>query len=205
MQPPPQPSRRVLLVHGAARSGGLGERLRRHALEVLEAAGAEVRLHDLLGDGFDPVLRLSDDAPHATACEPSEDPLTARYQEDVRWSEVIVVLHPVWWFAPPAILKGWIDRVLVHDVAIRQREGGAPQPLLGGRRALVVQTFNTKRAVDRALFLGVTASFWKRVVFASVGITSVNRLALYEVERLDARRLSRFEERLSRSLRLLLR
>ncbi len=205
MSQPAHSPRRVLLVHGAARQGGLGLRLRRRALEVLEAGGAEVRVHDLLSDGFDPVLRLPDDAPHATACDAQEDPLPARYQEDVRWAELFVVLHPVWWFAPPAILKGWVDRVLVHDVAIRQRTGGAPLPLLDGRRALLVQTFNTKRAVDRALFLGVTGAFWKRVVFASVGITSLSRLALYEVERLDERRLSRFEARLSRALELLLR
>jgi putative NADPH-quinone reductase len=183
----------------------LGARLRRHVLEVLAARGAEVRLHDLLEDGFDPVLRLADDAPHAAECDPAQDPLTARYQEDVRWAEVLVVLHPVWWFAPPAILKGWIDRVLVHEVALRQRAGGAPLPLLDGRRALIVQTFNTKRAVDRALFLGFTGAFWKRVVFASVGITSVNRLALYEVERLDEPRLTRFEARLARAVELLLR
>lgn len=202
---PPQPAARVLLVHGAARKGGLGLRLRERLVRALESAGAEVRVHDLLGDGFDPVLRLADDAPHAARCDEAADPLVARYQRDAEWAEAFVVLHPVWWFAPPALLKGWIDRVLVHEVAIRQRVGAAPEPLLEGKRALVVQTFNTRRAIDRALFLGWTSAFWKRVVFFSVGITKVSRLALYEVEGLDERRLARFEARLERAARALVR
>jgi NAD(P)H dehydrogenase (quinone) len=194
---------RVLVVLGGARNRGLGKRLMELSVTVLREAGAEVRVHDLLADGFDPVLRLEEDERHATRCTLEEDPLVARYQDDAIWAEAFIVLHPVWWFAPPAIIKGWVDRVFVHEVALRQRAGASPAPLFEGKRALVVQTFNTNRAVDRALFLGMTSFFWKRAVFFSVGISKVARLALYEVEKLDGAKLARFEQRLVRAVHAL--
>lgn len=203
--PDVEPSkRRVLVVFGTGRVRGLGRVLLEGLLGVLRERGADVRVHDLLADGFDPVLRLEEGAHHAGSVSVDADPVAARYQEDVRWAERFLVVHPVWWFAPPAILKGWIDRILVHDVALRQRAGESPSPLLTGRRALVVQTFNTSRAIDRVAFLGLSAFFWKRVVFHSVGVERVARLPLYAVESLSEVRLGRFRARLVRALDALL-
>jgi len=191
---------RLLLLYGGGRRGGLCQHLFGFAQRELEARGVEVRATDLLADGFDPVLRLEEGERHATACDPEREPLVARYQEDVRWAERLVVVHPVWWFAPPAILKGWVDRVLVDGVALEQREGTPPRGLLAGRRMLVVQTFNTNRAVARLTFGGAAGAFWKRVVGLPVGIERTKRLALYSVESLDEDRLRRFERRLARGL-----
>jgi len=192
--------RRLLVVLGGAREGGLCKYLADSLVADLEAAGAEWRLQDLLADGFDPVLRLGADERHATECDPATEPLTARYQADVRWADAYIIVHPVWWFAPPAILKGWVDRVFVHEVALRQADGGAPEGLLAGRSALVVQTFNAGRAIDRLAFLGISSSFWKRAVFLPVGIKKVGRLALYEVEDIAEARLARFCTRLGRAV-----
>jgi putative NADPH-quinone reductase len=195
----PDPAR-VLVIHGGARSGGLGQRLADFTVECLEKTGAQCRRHDLLADGFDPVLRLGSAEPHATRVEAAEEPLVARYQADAIWAHGFGVLHPVYWFAPPALVKGWVDRVFVHDVALRQKPEGSPEPLFGGKRALVVQTFNASRTVDLALFRGLAGSFWKRAVFASVGIGDVTRLALHELPQLDTERLARFEDRLAEAL-----
>ncbi len=192
------------MVFGGGRAGGLGRELVEGALRTLHDAGALVRVHDLLADGFDPVLHLAEDQPHARACSDGEDPLASRYQADVRWASCFLVVHPVWWFAPPAILKGWIDRILVDGIALEQHDGTSPSPLLEGRRALVVQTFNTSRAIDRVAFLGISAFFWKRVVFHSVGVGRVARLPLYSVEKLSQARLERFRARLDRAIRALL-
>lgn len=195
---------RVLLLHGGGRRSGLCRHLFEVARRALEARGAELRATDLLEDGFDPVLRLEEGQRHATACDPDREPLVARYQEDVRWADRLVIVHPVWWFAPPAILKGWVDRVLVDGVALEQREGEPPRGLLAGRRMLVVQTFNTNRAVARLAFGGAAGAFWKRIVGLPVGIERTKRLALYSVEALDEHRLRRFEQRVARALGALL-
>jgi NAD(P)H dehydrogenase (quinone) len=156
----------------------------------------EVRIQDLLADGFDPVLRIPGSAPHALPEHTT--PLARRYQDDVRWMDGIVVIHPVWWFAPPAILKGWVDQVLVHGVAIEQRASGSPRPLLGGRRALLIQTFNCNRAIDRIVLRGMSESFWRRGVFLPVGILRVERLAFHGVDGMTPRKLAALEAKVSR-------
>ncbi len=187
----------MLLVLGHSRTSGLGHHLLSVARDALRERGVAFRVHDLLGDGFDPVLRMRPDQIHAERCSADEDALVHGYQEDVRWADRYIILHPVWWFAPPAILKGWVDRVLVDGVAIEQTENGSPRGLLGDRKALVVQTFNAARTVDKVVFRGLAGLFWKRAVFLPTGIHQAKRFALYGVQTISPRKLEARSRRLA--------
>ncbi len=193
---------KVLLVIGHGRRDSLCHRLLAAARGALEAGGTEARVQDLLADGFDPVLRLPEGV--SAALPEHVSPLARRYQEDLVWMDALVVVHPVWWFGPPAILKGWVDQVLVETVAFLRPPSGNPRPLLGGRRALLVQTFNAPRAVDRLLMRGISESFWRRVVFRSAGIRMVQRLAFHGVERTSAAGVERMEGEVARAAAKLL-
>jgi NAD(P)H dehydrogenase (quinone) len=60
-------------------------------------------------------------------------------QAKLDWANLVIMIFPVWWFGPPAILKGWIDRVLAVDVAY----GGGrwfDQGVYRGKRALIACT-----------------------------------------------------------------
>lgn len=192
-------ARRVLIVHGNGRGTGLCHLLLEQISAAIASRGLELRVHDLLADGFDPVLRLRADQSHAEALSAQQDPLVARYQLDVGWADSFVIVHPVWWFAPPAILKGWVDRVLVDGIAL-SHASEPPRGLLAGRSALVVQTFKAPRLVDRILMGRLASRFWSKAVFFSLGVKQVTPLALYEVGALDPERLQRFRERLERAL-----
>ena len=54
--------------------------------------------------------------------QPADD-LTALHQREIKEADGIVVVHPNWWGQPPAILKGWVDRVLREGVAYGFAEG----------------------------------------------------------------------------------
>jgi len=168
-------------------------------MDALAGLAVETRLHDLLADGFDPVLRLRVDQPSAEALDPKADPLVAGYQADVRWASHMVIIHPVWWFAPPAILKGWVDRVLAGGVAL-DHGTEPPRGLLGGRRALVLQTFKASSSVDRWVMGGISGKFWKRAVFPSVGIQSSTVLNLHAAQKPWGARLETFERRVRKEL-----
>lgn len=188
----------VLLVIGHGREDSLCHKLLRTARKALEIRGCSTRVQDLLADGFDPVLRLPPGARHA---RPEHvGPLARRYQDDVRWMDALVVVHPVWWFAPPANLKGWVDQVLVDGVAIEQPPEGPPRPKLSGRRALLIQTFNAPRAADRIYMRNLAGQFWRRAVFASTGIVQVERVALYGVEAMAENDVARAEHRIDRAI-----
>jgi len=118
--------------------------IRRRAGAALAAAGHEVDLLDLYAEGFDPVLspaerRLYHDEARNTAG-------IAPYVERLRRAEALVVQFPTWSFGPPAILKGFFDRVFVPGVAFDLSDPANVRPLLGHLRRLVgVVTYGRPR------------------------------------------------------------
>jgi NAD(P)H dehydrogenase (quinone) len=83
---------------------------------VAEARGHRLHWADLHAEGFDPVLRATD--------EPDWDDPAKLYSPEVRVemarieaAEATVIVFPVWWWSMPAMLKGWIDRVWNHGWA----------------------------------------------------------------------------------------
>jgi NAD(P)H dehydrogenase (quinone) len=60
-------------------------------------------------------------------------------QQLITDADLLVMIYPVWWWAPPAILKGYVDRVFTHGFAFRYDENG-PTGLLTGKQAFVFTT-----------------------------------------------------------------
>ena len=91
----------------------------------------------------------------------------------------IVIVHPNWWGQPPAILKGWVDRVLRPDVAYRFLEGdsgaGVPVGLLQAKAALVFTTSNTPPDRELAVFGDPLETLWKNCIFGLCGVPLVFR------------------------------
>jgi NAD(P)H dehydrogenase (quinone) len=81
----------------------------------LSDAGAEIRLHDLYADQFVPMLSW-DEWKGYLACPDNRQPVL-REVEDVTWCDTLIFVYPTWWYGLPAMLKGWLDRVLLPEVA----------------------------------------------------------------------------------------
>ena len=43
--------------------------------------------------------------------------------DDLQWADTLIFVYPTWWYALPAVLKGWLDRTLLPDVAFLMPEG----------------------------------------------------------------------------------
>jgi putative NADPH-quinone reductase len=134
--------------------------------------GWRIALHDLYAERFDPV---QPDGESRT----SSDPLVEAHCRDLRDADLILVFHPNWWGQPPAILKGWIDRVFRPGVAYDYPPGaGAEAPLVGllrAKAALVLNTSNTPAAREREVFGDPLEDLWKRCIFGACGVASVGR------------------------------
>jgi putative NADPH-quinone reductase len=87
----------------------------------LGAAGAEVRLVDLYASRFDPVLTAAEHEGYLDA--PANRATVAPHCDDLGWCDALVFVYPTWWYGLPAMLKGWLDRVLLPEVAFRMPEG----------------------------------------------------------------------------------
>lgn len=164
----------VVLAHPSLAS--LNHALARAAVAAAEAAGAAVALHDLYRDGFDPRLQAAE-----VDTSDFADELAAGYARDLLAADLLVVVHPVWFFQLPATLKGWVDRVVRQGVAFDLDAHGNVTGRLRTRSALVVTTGNASAAVEREVFGDPVTRFWRDVVLAPAGVGGVERLAFSPV------------------------
>lgn len=146
----------------------------RTVTETLQANNYEFVFHDLYAEGFPPVL---------SAAEISRDavlpPLIEQHCREIRTAEGIIIIHPNWWGQPPAILKGWVDRVLRAGVAyefIGEDKGeGVPAGLLQAHIALIFNTSNTPVEREMKVFGDPLETLWKNCIFGLCGVNHVYR------------------------------
>ena len=91
----------------------------------LSAAGAEYRVIDLYAEHFSPALSLQDWHDYEdTSCNTAR---IASHVESLNWCNSLIFIYPTWWFGQPAMLKGWLDRVLVPGVAFTMPSDDNPR------------------------------------------------------------------------------
>ncbi len=162
----------IILAHPDP--GSFNHAIATTAADSLRRNGHEVVLHDLCQEQFPPLL---------TAAELQKDArlelVVARHCREIASADGIIIVHPNWWGMPPAILKGWIDRVLRMDVAYRfvanDKGEGVPVGLLKAKTAIVFNTANTPDDRERTVFGDPLETLWKRCVFDLCGVKNVQR------------------------------
>lgn len=112
---------RALVVYCHPKEGSFNAAVRDLVLAKLREAGAEVRLNDLYARGFQPVLTPEEWTGYLDC--PSNQTAVSRDVEDIRWCDTLIFVYPTWWYGLPAMLKGWLDRALVPDVAFLMPDG----------------------------------------------------------------------------------
>lgn len=144
----------TLIVLGHPEPKSFNGALRDQAASTLGALGHSVRVCDLYASGFDARITRGD---FTAARDPEYFKITreqanawktggfapeiAQSIDDLRWAELVILQFPMWWFGPPAVVKGWIDRVFVPGLTYGRgawfETGG-----MKGKRAMVSVTFD---------------------------------------------------------------
>ena len=107
---------RALLVHCHPDPASYSAALRDAAGAALRRAGHEVDLLDLYATRFDPVLSPAERASY-NADTARNVAGVADHVARLRRAEALVVVYPTWLYGPPAMLKGWLERVWLPGVA----------------------------------------------------------------------------------------
>jgi len=150
---------KISIILGHPTPGSFNHAIATKATETLSAFGHKVVFHDLYAENFDPIMRAAEIPRGAPA--PAE---IERHSAEIVSAEGIVIVHPNWWCQPPAILKGWVDRVLRPGQAYRF-EAGRSVGMLKARTALVINTANNAQENEVAMYGDPLEVFWKKVVF----------------------------------------
>jgi putative NADPH-quinone reductase len=165
---------KILIVLAHPDVGSFNHALAGAAAQAAKRQGHAVTLHDLHAERFDPVLPAAEIPRDATL-----PPWLERHCADLAAAEGIVVVHPNWWGQPPAILTGWIDRVVRPGVAYEFEGGdsgeGVPVGLLRAKTAVVLNTSNTPPEREHDAFGDPLESIWRRCVFDLCGVKDVRR------------------------------
>jgi len=162
----------IILAHPNQES--LNHAIARAAVEALERNGHDVYLHDLYEEKFDPLLSV-EEMPKNVSLSPEIE----KHCREISGADGIIVIHPNWWGQPPAILKGWIDRVIRPGVAYEFQESdkgeGVPRGLLKAKAALVFNTSNTGTEREKNVFGDPLEAIWKNCIFDLCGVTNFYR------------------------------
>lgn len=162
----------IILAHPGEKS--FNHAIAETVVSVAEGGGHRVLMHDLYAEKFDPLLPAGEivrdaDLPKAIA----------GHCREIAAADGIVIVHPNWWGQPPAILKGWVDRVIRPGVAYRFAEGdngeGIPIGLLKAKAALVFNTSNTPERREREVFGDPLEALWKNCIFDFCGVPVFQR------------------------------
>ncbi len=167
---------KISLILGHPRKDSFCHAIADTAATTLRANGHLVAFHDLYREGFNPLV-----AAEESLTRVSDDPLVEQHCAELRGAEGLIVVHPNWWGQPPAILKGWIDRVIRPGVAYQLAVGadGARTThvgLLRVRTALVFNTSDSPFEVEQTRFGNTLGVLWKTYIADLSGIPDVKRI-----------------------------
>jgi NAD(P)H dehydrogenase (quinone) len=165
---------KVSIILGHPTLGSFNHAIVAAAEDTLRANGHEAHTHDLYREHFDPVM-TSAEIPKDAILPPEIE----RHCREIGEADGIIIVHPNYWSAPPAILRGWVDRVLRPGRAynfVPDGQGGAtPVGLLKAEVGLVFTTANTPHDREVALFGDPLETHWLKVVFGLCGVPHTRR------------------------------
>jgi NAD(P)H dehydrogenase (quinone) len=164
----------ISVILGHPDKGSFNHAVAETAVKTLRGNGHDVIFHDLYKEEFPPVL------PSSEITKDAHLPLIiSRHTAEIVAADGIIIIHPNWWGQPPAILKGWIDRVIRPGAAYEFTEGdsgeGVPNGLLKAKAAVVFTTSNTAPEREQAVFGDPLETLWKNCVFGLCGVDNFCR------------------------------
>lgn len=165
---------RISVILGHPYEKSFNSAISETVVSTLNNNGHIVMFHDLCQEKFDPILTDEE-----LVSGVAKDDLVLRHQQEIKEADGIIIIHPNWWGQPPAILKGWVDRVLRENIAYKFSEsdngGGLPIGLLKAKTGLVFNTSNTPAERENTVFGDPLQRIWKDCIFDFCGVTIFDR------------------------------
>jgi len=129
--------KKIVIINGHPDQESFSYGLSEAYIKGAKKSEAEIRQINIRELNFNPNLQFG--YRKRTALEP--DLLKA--QEILKWANHLVWVYPVWWSSVPAIMKGFLDRVLLPGFAFKKRENSLfCDKCLTGKTARIICTLD---------------------------------------------------------------
>lgn len=134
----------------------------------VERSGAELKEISIRELEFNPNLQFG----YRKRTELEPDLIKA--QEKLKWADHIVWVYPVWWGSVPAIMKGFLDRVLLPGFAFKKREGSIWwDKYFTGKTSRLICTMDQPSWYYRLINKSPSHSAMKKLTMNFIGVKSV--------------------------------
>ncbi len=182
-------SKKVLIILGHPNKetfcGALAESYKKGAVR----SGAEVEEIFVSELKFDPILHLG--YQEIQELEPD----LVRAQELIKWAEHIVFVYPTWWATMPALLKGFLDRVLLPGFGFKYRQNSSLwDKFLTGRSARLIITMDAPAWFNFLSYGNAGQKAMKRATLQFCGIKPVRVTTIGSVKMLKPEQLKKWLE-----------
>lgn len=196
---------RCLVVHAHPDPESFSTALRERAVDALSGAGHEVEVIDLYRLGFDPCLTEAEHVDYFSVGLDHPDPMVADHIRSLKRAEMLVFVYPTWWSGLPAILKGWLDRTLLPEVAFTLTAGAGGKQvvtpnLVNVRRLVGITTYGSKRVDVRLLGDGGRRTINRTVRLVCARRCRTTWLGLHQLDTLSPEDRAEFLDRVGNKL-----
>ena len=157
---------KAFLVYGHYNDKSFNSAIKDTFIDTAKNLGHTIDCVDLYKEKFDPVF--VGEKPDTTVLD---------HRRRIEEADAIVLIAPIWNFRMPAIVEGWIDKVLAPPWAFKFKKiignYGYPIGSLSGKKAIVFCTYGSPQFAIRTFFLNMPTKRLRRGVFNICGIKDV--------------------------------
>ena len=179
--------KKIFIIYGHYSDKSFNAAIKDEFIKTVKENGNEVDLVDLYKENFNPVF--AGEKPDAVVLD---------HQKRIENSDVIVLIAPIWNFRMPAIVEGWIDKVLAPPWAFRFKQlwgnYGYPIGNLRKKKAIIFCTYGSPRLAVTTFFLNLPIRRLKRGVFHMCGIYNIDYRRYFAVPFVSEKKRERFLE-----------
>ena len=188
--------KQIFLIYGHYNDKSFNAAIRDTFIKSSEDKGNKVDCVDLYKEKFNPIF--AGEKPDSTVLD---------HRKRIEKSDVIVLVAPIWNFRMPAMVEGWIDKVLSPPWAFSFKKlfgnYGYPIGNLKGKRAVVFCTYGSPQFAIRTFFLNMPTKRLRRGVFNICGITNVIYKRYFAVPFVSDQKRKKFLEDVRKTVRSL--
>ncbi len=179
---------KTLIVFTHPYEGSYCNSIMKAVRQGLKKGGHACKTINLDKDGFDPVMKAKDLKAFAelgrgmTEALDDLDPIVLRYKKKLEWAERLVMIFPIWWMSLPAMMKGFVDKVIFPGVAYEMEDGRLKSRLHNLKQVTVISTMNTPAEIYSDTFGNSIEGSLIKGTFNQIGIHDAEWLSLNMVK-----------------------
>ena len=179
---------KTLIVYNHPHEGSYCSAIREAVKNGVKTAGDECKVINLDKDGFDPVMKEKDLGAFVKAGRLGEegladiDPIIFKYKKKLEWAEHLVLIFPIWWMTMPALMKGFVDKVIFPSIAYNMENGKLKSRLKDLKQVTVITTMNTPADIYKEYFGNSIEGSLIKGTFNQIGIHDIRWISLNMVK-----------------------